>query len=95
MDNTQERQLNAWLDQYTVPDADEALLHAILSKAAQPKTTAHIDWFRNAGLVAATALCGFWFGSASLQTVVAATPLASLNIDNVILGPQTMNEVML
>ena len=101
MDDT-EAKLDRWLDSYKVQDADDALLDCILLQARETKimpfpkrTISQPHWLKNASLVAATALCGFWLGNISLETTTASATSNSINYDTVILGPQTMQEVML
>lgn len=103
-----DQDLNRWLDSYRVENADEALLESIILEARQrkqdakvvtfPKAAGQGGWFKNAGAMAATALCGFWLGTASLQeagTVLSSSDDAAINIDTVILGPQNQHEVLL
>ncbi len=103
MDNT-DQELDRWLAAYKVRDADEALLDVIVQQARDTKIVSfpaysHTQhrWFKNAGFMAATALCGFWLGNTSLETVaaVASADSDAINYDTVILGPQTLQEVML
>jgi len=111
MDNEQDRELSQLLDNYVVADADTALLDRIVASVQETKIVAldvhrrqssftKTAWIKGAAMIAATAVLGFWLGSASLETptnyaLVQQKSSVSVNPDNVIFGPRTINEVLL
>lgn len=93
--------LDKFLDSYKVQDADSALLESIVAQV-QSANNYNNDylWVRNTAMLAATAIVGFWLGSLSLQSEGINTSQSNLKsgtvtLDSVILGPKTLNELML
>jgi hypothetical protein len=111
METEEEVNLVRLLDCYWVADADRQLLERIVTRAEAAKAKAkhvpvHYAWIKGAAAIAATAVLGFWLGSASSLPLghytaaarTAAVPVSAstnINLDKVILGPQSFNEVML
>lgn len=100
MDKT-DQELNRLLDSYKVANADDALLESIMLQVRASKILAFPHtrpsprlWLSNAGLMVATALYGFWLGGAT-PAIQTSREGSAVNYDSVILGPQTMQEVML
>ena len=110
MDIREEPDLARLLDCYEVADADPQLLerivaHAEAVKASERKAPASFAWMRNAAAIAAMAVLGFGLGYTSQQPVTYSAPAqavaiqpsspTNVNLDRIILGPQSFNEVML
>ena len=103
MDSEPDKELAQLLDSYAVADADQALLDRIVARAEATKIIAmpaRLTWIKSAAMIAATAVLGFWFGNATLQTPTHYVQAdentsGSVNLDKVIIGPKTFNEVML
>jgi len=88
------------LDSYALPPADDtALLDRIVARAARIPVArpAHLysQWVKNAALLAATALFGFWCGNMSLQQANMPDAGGGISVDKVIWAPKTLDGVML
>lgn len=94
------------LDCYQISDASPALLERIMARVqAKKRVRTYRSWVKSAASLAATAIIGFWLGNMSLQSMAyhATTKTADaqrdasedINLDKVILGPKSFNEVML
>lgn len=88
--------LDALLDTYTVPPAPDALLAGIFREAASTAPLpARPHWrMAGAGLMAASALLGFWLGAAQ-PAATGAPDDEPLDFATQLLSPTTINEVML
>lgn len=100
-------ELNRLLGRYTIADADDALLdrivaHAQATKPSPLRAPANDNgWLKSAALLAACAVFGFVYGGSTVTTSTTAPQHAtaqessSVDIDTIILGPTTLNEVLL
>ena len=106
MNTEQKLDLARLLDCYHVADAHPALLEHIMARVqAKKRTRTYRSWVKSAASLAATAIIGFWLGNMSLQSMAYHTPTKTadaqsdgsgdINLDKVILGPKSFNEVML
>ena len=102
-------ELDRLLDRYAVADADDALLGRIVAQtqATRPsplRAPANDNgWFKSAALLAACAIFGFAYGGSTVVTPSAATVAQhasaqesnDVDMDTLILGTTTLNEVLL
>ena len=111
MDNEQYKELSQLLDNYIVADADTALFDRIVAQVQETKIVTidvhgrqssfkNMALIKEAAMIAATAVLGFWLGSAMLNTptnyaLVQEKSSDGVNLDKVIFGPKTVNEVIL
>ncbi len=99
MDSEQDDgELTKLLASYVVEDADRELLDRIVAQARKRQACAAPGghaWLVMVAMLAAFAVLGFWFGSASLPTTSHDVTVASGYMDKVILGPGSFDEVML
>jgi hypothetical protein len=98
MDNAQDQKLAELLDSYHIGKADKSLLDRIVAQAAQTEpleAASRHAWIKKAAMLAAIAVLGFWFGSASFSAPSHLVAAQSSCLDRVILGPVSFEEVML
>ena len=110
MRTEEELKLAEWLDSYELPDADSQLLERIVQQAKQAKVAEMVILLpcnrrRHASVLAALAVIGFWLGHISLQqqandtlSQTFAIPVNlsdTVNLDKVILGLESLQEMML
>lgn len=102
----EDRILDRLLDTYKVENANDALLDRIVAQAQATKrpplrVPVNDNWFRQAGILTACALFGFWYGSATPTVVpqqsdtISVTESGSVSLDALVLGPDNFNEVLL
>ncbi len=90
--------LQRLLDSYDIAPPDPALIDRIVALTHSHRIPANSNqsWMQNAALIAATAVVGFWFGSLTpLQDTATTSASGGLSLESVILGPQSVSEVML
>ena len=102
-----EAKLDALLEAYEVKDANKELVERIMAQAqkqsARPRARHFSEFSRAASLMAACAVIGFCMGgttrapttSTTVTTQAASATSGSTDLNTIILGPTTLQEVML
>ncbi len=105
-----DKKLDDLLATYTVEDADARLIDKIVLQAMQEETANVVtfkprrlvapQWFARAAMMAVVGMFGFWLGNPSAveDGVTAATAQAATSsgyVEKVIVGPQSLDDVML